>query len=1429
MADVKITDLVDQSAIDKIKELDAELKKLLDDYQRIARDMAAGVNVSVNGLSDLEKLHELLTAKTGEANECTRKLNENIRQQGAVVANTTNTISRQLMEQERVNKAQRDAYEGTARVKALVEQVNGSYEQSVGKLIGLNKAIADNKKRQEELAKQLKAGMITQQQYDQALLAATIDERNYKQEKATLTTLLKNEEREANAVMGSYTQMSQQLELLKKAYKDMTDEEKASPLGKDMEREIQDLDAHLKDAAADMGEFQRNVGNYAIAGRDGVVSTESLVAAMAQEAVTAKDLADQTRILEEAKTMLNRSDAGYEDTLALLNAKLAENRARLADVSDIMGRQASSVAEAEAQNKRLKEALKLVDVNSDGARERIKQLNEKIASNTELIKQNTPALQENAKASGTLADQVLTLMGVNSGFGSSLTSLQTQGNVWEGLGTKCKAFGKTLTGLLANPWVLTFLGIAGVGAAAKWWYGYNKGLLEASRLTENFTGLTGEAADKVTADVQAIADRTGKGYDEAIGALNTLTQQFGLTWEEALRLMRDGIAAGADMSGSMLANIGRFAPALRDAGVSADEFMAILAETRNGIFDERGVDDILKGGTRLRAMTKQIADALDAAGISSQKMQKDLADGSITMLEAVQQVAARLKELPENSQEAGNIMRQVFGRTAAQGGMLLIQSIADVNTSLDVAKERMGKLGEVTEEQMAAQSELNETMAAVFKMSGTGFEEMTARAKTFLAQGATAVIKGCVEIVNWVVRMYNNSLLVRGAVNSTVNSFKVLWEVVKFVASQIIDSFKAVGKIIEGVMTLDWEKIQQGASEGMKAMGKNAAEMAKNIAGSTAKAVGNAMGGKLKEVSATLAGDSEVGAAPHVGGKASPNPITTVTATEAAKAAKEQLKTLQGIEAEKVGMMADGHEKEMAQIRLNFSKKLDAIKGDSEQEKQLRLSLTEQMQKELAKCEAEYQAEREEKDIDARLAAVEKGSNEELGLKLAKLDIQRKKEIKEAEGTGASVALIEAMYAKQREELFAENAEASVKAVEDGYAGRQTVMDAAYADEAAAESRRYREALAAAKGSAKDIERAEREHADRMAEINHRYARDVVANQVRMYEEILSSEELTADERIKMEADLAKAKKQLEEEVTAAAEEEAKKQAAADDELSRRRLQNIEEWVSVASDAFNNVTALASAIFDAKIQQVEEEQEANEEAGEAEQERISDLVEKNVITEEEGEARKRAAEAKTAKKNEELEKKKQKLQHKQAVWEKANNIAQVGMATALSLMRLWVTPGWPAAIPMMAVVSALGALQLATILATPIPKYAKGTDCHKGGLAVVGDGGRRELVLTAMGGWVTPDKPTLVDIPKGAQVLPEVPEAAMTGLAGLELPRLAALPPQPSAQTSVVVNNDYTELRREMQNVAYLIGQQTKEQRRAALRAEYERFKAARV
>lgn len=1455
MAEVKITDLVPQETIDKIIELDQKIQVLLDTYTNTAKELAKGLDINVKVTGDLDKLEKLVIDKEKEAAQTVRQLNEAYTERSKVLNATTPVLAKDLMQKERLNKAHRQEYTELEKVKQILADYYGDIEEQ-GKLVAkLSAQISANTAKQKENEKAYKNGLITLNELTERNGALTVAHAKLTQEKRGLQQVMAAEVKMMQTENGSYKEKSQALELLKKAYKDLSDIQKDRSFGKEMEEAIQNLDIHLKESAADMGEFQRNVGNYAIAGQNGVVTTDSVTAALQQEALTMQDLIDQTRILEEAKVRLNTNDANYEQTLAAVNAKIDENKAKLTDVSDILNKDATSAAEAEAQNKRLQEAMKHVDISADGAQKKIDELNAKITKNNEVIERATPTTEKLAKAEKELAkeaekaakeaekaanankksaDQLLSIIGINNKFGSSLRNLEGSGNVFSGLQTKVAAFGKTLMGLLANPYALALLGIAGVAAGFKWWYDYNKGLIEASRLTATLTGATGEMADKITADMSGIADTLGSDYKDTMKAANTLVQQYGISWNEAMELMKDGYQAGANASGNMVENIQQFGPAMRDLGVSAEEFVAILSNTKSGIFDEKGVQDILNGGKRLRAMTKNMAADLDAVGISSQKMQEDLAQGNITMMDAVQQIAGKLKELPENSQEAGRIMKDVFGRTAADGGTLLIQSIADVNTNLEECIENSGELGRLNREQMEAQQELQETLAAVFKMSGTSFQELTTAAKTYVIQGLTKIIKGCVDIVNWFIRLYNNSTLVRGAINAIGHSFKVLWTVAKTVVSQLIDSFKAFGNILEDILTGNWDRIAEHYRQGATALQKNITGMIQEIEESRKKAIKNTLEGDyVAEISYELTGDD---VSNGVGGrvrtdpdyKSKPDPNAAEKAAkerekaaakakkEAEKRAKEELKIIQALEDSKIALMKDGHEKDLLLIRQKFKKKLDAIKGNSEQEEELRLSLAAECEKEVAECELNYHRELAKTNLANAIAVAKEGSREMLDLKLAQLEQQRIKEVEEAEKKGGDINLIEAKYYQKRIDMQEEFAEQYAELVEKEYAMRADKLNNAMLEETLELKRQYAEQLQAAGDNMGKREVLEAEFTRRMEQITYDYAVKTAQDQIEMFEKILQTEELSAEKRYEIEQRLNEAKLALQETYVDRSIKLTEHQDTATQKWLKKNEQMIDSFAQAAADMLNGVTELVSAIYDGQIQKIEEEQEAAQASADKEIERIESLVEREIISVEEGEARKRAAEALSAKKQEELEKKKQALKIKQAKWDKANSIAQATISTALAVLNALKTQPFWLGIAMAAVAGAMGAAQIATIAAQPIPAYKDGTPYHHGGPALVGDGGRREVVLYRGSAWLTPDTPTLMDIPKGAEVLPSMDKYLAT------LPELL---PEPKVEMKSPKAYDDKRMLREVSELKNLIRQHTRQQHRDAYLAQYEIFK----
>ena len=510
--------------------------------------------------------------------------------------------------------------------------------------------------------------------------------------------------------------------------------------------------------------------------------------------------------------------------------------------------------------------------------------------------------------------------------------------------------------------------------------------------------------------------------------------------------------------------------------------------------------------------------------------------------------------------------------------------------------------------------------------------------------------------------------------------------------------------------------------------------------------------------------------------------------------------------------MEDGHEKDLALIRLNFKKKIDAITGNSAQEQQLRVALVEQMMKALADCELKYQTELAKINLQNRLASVEKGSKEELDLKLAQLESSRAAELKAAEKTGADVNIINAKFNKERLELEEEYANGLAEKVMQRYGVEEITRNQEYSNAVNALKERYAKEMALAAGNAAKQEEIKRNLENDLYALEVEYSQKAGEAAIKMIEDILNLESLSAEDRIKWEQELAKAKIDLANQIADANSESVDRQIADDERLREKRKANLQNWLQVASDAIGNISDLVNTLFDGQIEKLEEEQEANTEAGEKEQERITELVNKKVITQEEGEARKRAAEAQTAKKNEELEKKKQQLKHKQAVWEKANSLAQAGIATALA-----ITHALPNLV-LAAIAGAMGAIQIATILATPIPKYAKGTDYHRGGPAIVGDGGRSEVVLFNGGAWLTPDKPTLVNMPAGAVVIPDVNDFD-------DNPGGMIMLPYPVNERASSKGYDDSGVRRGVSELAYLIKTQTKQQHADSYLTNFELFK----
>ncbi len=322
------------------------------------------------------------------------------------------------------------------------------------------------------------------------------------------------------------------------------------------------------------------------------------------------------------------------------------------------------------------------------------------------------------------------------------------GSVIDTIGQKM-GIGGNLTQMLTSDTALmtSAIGasIAVIGKATEAWVGYNNELAKQDQITQVTTGLKGDNADRMTDSVRALADTYNIDFREAINAANIFMTQFGKTGDEAIQLLRDGMQGMITGDGlKMLSMIQQFAPAFRDAGISADQLVAIIHNSEGGLFSEQNMNAILMGIKNIRLMTDSTSKALAQLGIDGQDMSRKMSDGSMTVFQALRQVAEAIENAKAGSQEAGQVMQQVFGRQGAMQGMKLGRAIAELNTNLEETKRQTGEVGEAYNELYDANIRLNTAIRNCFEYDG--WEQMATGIKATLVTALSNVINKLVVI-----------------------------------------------------------------------------------------------------------------------------------------------------------------------------------------------------------------------------------------------------------------------------------------------------------------------------------------------------------------------------------------------------------------------------------------------------------------------------------------------------------------------------------------------------------------------------------------------------------------------------------------------------------------------------------------------------------
>jgi hypothetical protein len=887
-----------------------------------------------------------------------------------------------------------------------------------------------------------------------------------------------------------------------------------------------------------------------------------------------------------------------------------------------------------------------------------------------------------------------------------------------------KSMAKAAWAFIATPIGMTLTAISAGLLAAKGWYDYNKNLVEATRLTKQLTGLSGTELKDLRAEIQATADVFGKDYNEVLKSSNALAKQFGISQGEALDLVNNGFVAGADASGDFLDQIREYSPQFEAAGISAGEMIAIMSQNqKEGIFSDKGVDTIKEAGLRIREMTPATQAAIEGIGLSSEAIINGLRDGTISVSDVIKQVSDKLGELPENSKEVGTAIADIFGGPGEDAGLAYIKTLGDIETDLDKMVAKTGEVGQAQLKQLEATEKLNKAWAGLFDATGGGFEMLIADAKVLW----TEVL---LKIITAVINLHNDFIGLEAAIERVFGTFKMH-------GANVLTFFGTIGKVISEFVSMDLNDLVKGdfsniskvIQEGKDKINQDTKQAGEEIAQNYIDSINR----RIKE------SDIEKVNIPTGSGGGKNEDNSKDDNTQDIELTEEQIKAIQqlkeayiDLEISRTNRGADSAKKIAEDDQLALSDRLNNLD--------------------------EYLKKREQAII-----------------------LERDRELANKELTKHDITRIEEETQNALAALKTEGAAMSAEIIRDGLSQEDKDRTDAQAKVLAGIEKNRDEELNALNERYTSGELSEKEYSDNRLEIQREFTRKYVEQEIKAVQDLIDVNKARGIDVSDQERQLAALRLKLSQETTDQLIADGKKVADEDKKRVDERKANEEKLKDLKEELgweiFEIGVTLVNARFEHEKNRLQEEADLIDVNKAKEIERIN----QSVASEEDKANRIKIVEARAQAQREAIERKQRDIDEKKARFDKMNTIARIIGETALKVIE------YGGFTPPAMLIAAIGAAMIAKVIATPIPKYAKGTNASKEGPAIVGEVGS-ELVIDPSGAIsMTPPRPTLTWLEKGTKIVPNNEVKQM--MVNDSMASVANLPPQQNTELKHLVDS----------------------------------------
>ena len=299
-------------------------------------------------------------------------------------------------------------------------------------------------------------------------------------------------------------------------------------------------------------------------------------------------------------------------------------------------------------------------------------------------------------------------------------------------------------------------------------YGENLGDVseKLSTVIQMTDDLDNASLANVTKNAIALEDVFGFDIKESMRGVNSLMDQFGITFDQAFNLIVQGAQKGLNQNDDLLDTINEYSVQFKNAGYSADDMFNMLA---NGV--ESGTWSVDKLGDAVKEFNIRMSDgsakdAVEALGFSWEKVSEDWSKGGDSAKEVFNMLVNELDGL-ETTTEGYNIGVGLLGTMYEDLGQEAVLALSNTEGAINSASDAMAQMDSAAYDTLESSlSQLGRTVKAEVVQP--------------IAEKLTPAIKDSVNFVNervgpaveWLLSHLPEVGIILGTIGSVIAAMK---------------------------------------------------------------------------------------------------------------------------------------------------------------------------------------------------------------------------------------------------------------------------------------------------------------------------------------------------------------------------------------------------------------------------------------------------------------------------------------------------------------------------------------------------------------------------------------------------------------------------------------------------------------------------------